>query len=116
MLFHTHIICDLLLYLKLMPLIIPLTYYFLLPSPSSFLYATTPTVYNDLLSPPPPISALPYTPLPEAEDEEGEEEGTIPSGPKRGVALSIADKWRLVKPLIPKYMLPLCESITLLIH
>jgi battenin len=97
-----------------MPLIIPLTYYFLLPSPSSFLYATTPTVYNDLLSPPPPISALPYTPLPEAEDEEGEEEGTIPSGPKRGVALSIADKWRLVKPLIPKYMLPLCESITLL--
>ncbi|KAF9485639.1 batten's disease protein Cln3 [Pholiota conissans] len=92
---------------SLMPSIIPLTYYFLLPTPSAFLYPMNPTDYNDLLSPPPPISALPYTPLPEAEDEEGEEEGTTTSGPKRGVALSVADKWRLVKPLIPKYMLPL---------
>lgn len=52
---------------------------------------------------------MPYTPLAAAEDEEGEEEGTMSSGPQRGVALSVADKWRLVKPLIPKYMLPLCK-------
>lgn len=93
-----------------MPLVIPLTYYFLLPNTSAFLYPMSSTIYNDMLSPPPPISSLPYTPLAAAEDEEGEEEGTISSGPQRGVALSIADKWRLVQPLIPKYMLPLCKS------
>ena len=27
----------------------------------------------------------------------------------RIVALSAGDKWRLVKPMIPKYMLPLCK-------
>ncbi len=69
----------------------------------------TSAVYNDMLSPAPPISSLPYTPLAAAEDEEGEEEGTMSSGPQRGVALTIADKWRLVQPLIPKYMLPLCK-------
>lgn len=53
---------------------------------------------------------LPYTPLAAAEDEVGEEEGSQPPGPKRGVALSINDKWRLVKPMLPKYMLPLCKS------
>ncbi|KJA25225.1 hypothetical protein HYPSUDRAFT_37699 [Hypholoma sublateritium FD-334 SS-4] len=92
---------------SLMPLLIPLTYYFLLPTTSAFLYPMSSAIYNDMLSPPAPISALPYTPLAAAEDEEGEEEGTMSSGPQRGVALSIADKWRLVQPLIPKYMLPL---------
>ncbi|KIJ89576.1 hypothetical protein K443DRAFT_117789, partial [Laccaria amethystina LaAM-08-1] len=86
---------------------IPLAYFLLLPHSSSFLYAVTPTVYEDTLSPPPALSALPYTPIALDEDEDGEEEGTHAPGPKRGVALNANDKWRLVQPLLLKYMLPL---------
>ncbi|KDR77283.1 hypothetical protein GALMADRAFT_246616 [Galerina marginata CBS 339.88] len=91
---------------SVLPAVIPLTYFFLLPNASSFLYSITPA-YEDILSPHLAASALPYTPLAAAEDEVGEEEGSHPSGPKRGVALSASDKWRLVKPLLTKYMLPL---------
>ncbi|KXN84016.1 Protein BTN1 [Leucoagaricus sp. SymC.cos] len=52
------------------------------------------------------ISGLPYTPLATNEDETGEE-GTLAPGPKRKIALSVEDKWHLVKPLLLKYMLPL---------
>ncbi|KAF8964735.1 CLN3 protein-domain-containing protein [Flammula alnicola] len=84
---------------SIMPLIIPLTYYFLLPSASAFLYSTTPSAYEDMLSPPQPITSLP---------------GTVSPGPKRGIALSANDKWRLVKPLLPKYMAPLfCFEYTI---
>lgn len=34
--------------------------------------------------------------------------------PKVTVRLSAADKWRLVKPMLLKYMLPLCEQSLLL--
>ena len=61
------------------------------------------------MSPPVLTTSLPYTPLAAAEDEVGEEEGSLPSGPKRGVALSASDKWRIVRPLMMKYMLPLCK-------
>ncbi|KAH9474723.1 Protein BTN1 [Psilocybe cubensis] len=92
---------------SVMPCIIPITYFFLLPNPSMFLYAVTPA-FEDTMDPSAPaISTLPYTPLATAEDEDGEEEGTLPSGPKRGIALSASDKWRLAKPLLTKYMLPL---------
>ena len=98
-----------------MPLIIPLAYFFLLPHSSSFLYSVTPTVYEDTLSPPPALSALPYTPIALEEDEDGEEEGTHAPGPKRGVALNANDKWRLVQPLLLKYMLPLCRHLFFLV-
>jgi len=49
-------------------------------------------------------SSTEYTPLPT--DEGGGETLRFRS---RVVALSVSDKWRLVKPMIPKYMLPLCE-------
>ncbi|KAJ3500771.1 hypothetical protein NLJ89_g9644 [Agrocybe chaxingu] len=92
---------------SIMPSVIPLTYFLLLPHASAFLTHSAPATYQDAFSPPPALSALPYTPLAAAIDEEGEEEGTLPPGPKRGVALSAADKWRLVKPLLGKYMVPL---------
>jgi len=85
---------------------IPLTYYCLLPSNSVFLFSVRPSEYDDV----PPtgiLSTLPYTPLPATEDAAGEEEGSLPAGPKRGVSLSISDKLRLVRPLLLKYMLPL---------
>lgn len=94
--------------LQIMPSVIPLTYFFVLPRASAFLYATTPA-YEDILSPPMATEALPYTPLATAEDEVGEEEGSQSPGPKRGVALSISDKWRLVQPMLSKYMFPLCK-------
>lgn len=65
-----------------------------------------PLTYEEISSPPPPLSAVPYTPL--AADEEGEEEGRLSPGPKKGISLTASDKWRLVKPLFGKYMLPLC--------
>jgi len=46
-------------------------------------------------------------PLATTEEGGGEEERSLPSGPKRGVALSAGDKWRIVKPLLMRYMLPL---------
>ena len=94
-----------------MPFLIPLTYFFLLPHSSAFLFPVTPTVHDDYFTPPPALSALPYTPLGAADDdEEGEEEGTYAPGPTKGVHLTVADKVRLVSPLLLKYMLPLCES------
>ena len=44
-------------------------------------------------------------PLATAEDEE---ESSLPLEPK-GVTLSASDKWCLVKPLLMRYMLPLCK-------
>ena len=102
---------------KILPLTIPLTYFFLLPQPSS--------VYNqgeeDGDTELPSTPSAEYTPLPTDEDE-GTTDGYRHS---RIVALSASDKWRLVKPMIPKYMLPLCEwlfarlrtnSLTLALH
>ncbi|KAF5325496.1 hypothetical protein D9619_009725 [Psilocybe cf. subviscida] len=91
---------------SVMPLVIPLTYYFLLPPSSDFSYSAAPPGYEGLQSPP-AVLGLPYTPLAASEDQVGEEEGALSSGPRSGVHLSAADKWRLVKPLFPKYMLPL---------
>ncbi|KAL0946243.1 hypothetical protein HGRIS_012500 [Hohenbuehelia grisea] len=95
-----------------MPFVIPLTYFFLLPSSASFLYSDTPSLY-ETASPSGDMSTLPYTPLAAAEDEAGEEEGSLRAGVKRKVALSAADKWRLVQPMLRKYMLPLFLVYTL---
>lgn len=86
---------------SILPAIIPATYFFLLPTPHTFLSIPDTSPF---LSPP----AGEYTPIATTEDQlAGEEEGTLSPGPKRSVALSLADKWRLVKPLLGKYMLPL---------
>ncbi|KAF9463263.1 batten's disease protein Cln3 [Collybia nuda] len=90
---------------SIMPFIIPLTYFYLLPHNSAFL-SLSPADDEESTSPS-GDSSLPYTPLPSAEDQDGEEEGSLPPGPRKGVSLSPSDKWRLVKPLLLKYMLPL---------
>jgi len=89
---------------SVLPIIIPITYFFLLPRSSVFLYTSTPSGYD---SPNGHESTLPYTPLPAGEEEEGEEEGFLRAGPGKNVALSINDKLRLVRPLLARYMLPL---------
>ncbi|KAJ7507373.1 CLN3 protein-domain-containing protein [Mycena galericulata] len=83
-----------------MPFIIPLTYYLLLPRPPAFLANSA--AYEDL-----PSATMPYTPLAGEDDMVGEEEGSAPPGPKHNVSLSASDKWRLVRPLLLRYMLPL---------
>ena len=57
-------------------------------------------------------SSSEYTRLPTDEDEDRTTEFRHP----RAVALSASDKWRLVKPMIPKYMLPLCEYLPVLLQ
>ncbi|KAJ6588530.1 batten's disease protein Cln3 [Mycena capillaripes] len=89
---------------SVMPVIIPVTYYFLLPRPTVFLASSA--AYEDSSST--VAASMPYTPLATAEDDmAGEEEGSSASRPKHNVALSAKDKWRLVRPLLVRYMLPL---------
>jgi len=80
---------------------IPLAYFFLLPHPSSISKRDE----DDDDAGPVVGSSAEYLPLP---TDEG---GGVTAGYRhsRNVALSASDKWRLVKPMIPKYMLPLCE-------
>ncbi|PFH53474.1 hypothetical protein AMATHDRAFT_54557 [Amanita thiersii Skay4041] len=88
---------------SVLPLVIPLSYLFLLPKPSAFLASHT---IDDPSSPTGMGGSMTYTSLPMAEDEIGEEEGALPRS-KKGVVLSANDKWRLVRPLLLRYMLPL---------
>ncbi|KAF7292802.1 Protein BTN [Mycena indigotica] len=82
---------------SVMPLIIPLTYFFLLPSPAGF-GPTTP--YDNTTA---------YTALATGEEDiAGEEEGSSrPLADKHHVYLTLNDKWRLVRPMLIRYMLPL---------
>lgn len=79
-----------------MPLVIPIAFYLILPQPEAFGSVQISASYEEEEVP------AEYTTLPTEE----EDDGVIM--PKLSVALSLEDKWRLVKPLLPKYMLPLC--------
>ena len=88
---------------KVLPLTIPLVYFLLLPHPSSVFDQDEEGDGVELFV----TSPAEYAPLPTDEDE-----GTT-AGYRRSriVALSANDKWQLVKPMIPKYMLPLCKYL-----
>lgn len=58
-----------------------------------------------------PRSTLPYSALATNEEELGEEEGSVRAGPRKHVSLSLNDKLRLVRPLLARYMLPLCKHL-----
>ncbi|KAL9709372.1 battenin CLN3 protein [Leucoagaricus gongylophorus] len=92
---------------SVMPLAIPLTYFFFLPPNKAFLFSHHPASYEVPTSSSEAVSGLLYTSLATNEEEVREEEDALTSLPKRKVALSLDDKWRLVKPLLTKYMLPL---------
>lgn len=93
-----------------MPFVTPLTYFLLLPRSDSFLYSDSPSAYEDE-SLTGVRSGVPYTPLSTDGEEFGEEEGSLPAGPSKNVALTASDKLHLVKPMIVKYMLPLCTYL-----
>jgi battenin len=55
-----------------------------------------------------------YAPLPhEADDEVVDVVEEDQPQRKSSVALSLSDKWRLVRPLLTRYMLPLCEFFSI---
>ncbi|PCH36868.1 batten's disease protein Cln3 [Wolfiporia cocos MD-104 SS10] len=80
-----------------LPLVIPATYFLLLPHTSAF------EAFEDAAAP------AAYTPLATADADDADDAGeeSVVASPKLLEALSASDKWRLVKPLLPKYMLPL---------
>lgn len=89
--------------MQILPFTIPLTYLFLLPPPGDYsdIVGSEDTWAN---------AASEYSAIPEDEDESN---GAAVVGVSAAVmplpGLSLADKWRLVRPLLPKYMLPLCK-------
>lgn len=83
-----------------MPFITPITYLFLLPAS---------TMFSDLVDPDEDYaSAAEYAPLATADDEDSE---NVIADKVAPIGLSAQDKWRLLKPMLLKYMLPLCESV-----
>jgi battenin len=83
---------------QMLPIVLPLTYFLLLPRPVAFMDSPSPGSYAPLPEEDPDISVVDVT-----------EEDTLGQPPKVPVFLTARDKWRLVKPMIVKYMLPLCK-------
>ncbi|TFK75744.1 batten's disease protein Cln3 [Pluteus cervinus] len=86
---------------SVLPFILPLAYFYLLPSPAGFLELSSDEQTEFANSSP----IAPYAPIP-TEEVPGNSERNLNITPKR-TTLSLDDKIRLVKPLLVKYMLPL---------
>ncbi|KAG6909736.1 hypothetical protein DXG01_015724 [Tephrocybe rancida] len=86
---------------SVLPFIIPLTYFFLLPRDADFSRASRFSQYDDDTSISSESTLTQYTLIPSAEGSI-EEVGLR----KRGTSLTLSDKWRIVRPSIVKYMLP----------
>lgn len=86
----------------ILPFITPLTYIFLLPRSSSFSSASTSVAYTPI----PSIILDDGENQPEELETFPEEFNSVPQESGR-IALSAKDKWRLAKPLLGKFMLPL---------
>ncbi|KAI6015037.1 batten's disease protein Cln3 [Pisolithus orientalis] len=85
---------------SVLPFVMPLTYFLLLPRPAAFLDPTTSIAYSALPFDDPEIPTI----------DTSEASSLLENEPKsEAVFLTAADKWRLLKPMLFKYMLPLCE-------
>ncbi|KAG6333470.1 hypothetical protein ID866_5619 [Astraeus odoratus] len=87
---------------SVLPFALPVTYFFILPRPSSFYDAAPSALY----------SALPVDDTEASTMELPEDQALLNSETKTAVFLTAADKWRLLRPMIFKYMLPLCECFS----
>ena len=92
---------------KIMPLTIPLAYYLILPRANAFVDLSLPEEYDDETIGAP--STVPYTAIPTEDIDDDDSSVGRKRIEKVTVALSARDKWRLVRPLLPKYMVPLCK-------
>ncbi|KAG2159284.1 batten's disease protein Cln3 [Suillus bovinus] len=83
-----------------LPFILPLAYFFLLPRPAAFTHQSSAS-----------YTLVPADDLETEIDDDLSAQDDVESRVEHKVAvrLSAADKWRLVKPMLLKYMLPLCE-------
>jgi battenin len=86
---------------QVLPFLIPLTYFLLLPRPDLFSTLVLPDVEDAA----PPLSE--YTQLPVSEEDA--EEAVAETAQLKAKALSIKEKWEILKPMFPRYMLPLCK-------
>lgn len=84
---------------QILPILLPLTYFLLLPRPATFMDPPSPGSYSPLPDEDPDISAV----------DVAEGDTLLGQPSKVPVFLSARDKWRLVRPMIFKYMLPLCK-------
>ncbi|KAI0268635.1 batten's disease protein Cln3 [Gloeopeniophorella convolvens] len=81
-----------------LPFVIPVTYFLLLPRPDTFASVLPDPEEASL-------STLEYTQLPVSEEDAGE--AVAETAPLKAPALTMADKWRLLKPMLPRFMIPL---------
>lgn len=84
---------------QVLPLVIPLTYFLLLPRPDAFSSLA-------ISDPEEAVLSSEYAPLPVSEEDAGE--AVVETAPLKTKALTMADKWQLLKPMLPRYMAPLC--------
>ncbi|KNZ79124.1 Protein BTN1 [Termitomyces sp. J132] len=87
---------------SVLPFIIPLTYFFLLPPSSAFPHSSPSSPYEDYTS-----SPLESTLTLDSDAKSYVEDLGIRN--RSGVSLTLSDKWRIMKSSIVKYMLPACE-------
>ncbi|KAG5728124.1 Protein BTN1 [Termitomyces sp. T112] len=84
---------------SVLPFIIPLTYFFLLPPSSAFPHSSPSSPYEDYTS-----SPLESTLTLDSDAKSYVEDLGIRN--RSGVSLTLSDKWRIMKSSIVKYMLP----------
>ena len=84
---------------QVLPFVIPLTYFLLLPRPDAF----SSLVISDAEE---AVASSEYTQLPVSEEDAGE--AVVETAPLKTKTLSMSDKWQLLKPMLPRYMAPLC--------
>ena len=91
---------------QVLPLIIPLTYTFLLPPTLAFTSFAANSDEDDTEA----GSTSAYVSIPTREDIRPDYDSSISySSVSTKVSLTPREKWTLVKPLLLKFMLPLCE-------
>ncbi|KAI0319351.1 batten's disease protein Cln3 [Amylostereum chailletii] len=88
----------------ILPLVIPLTYSLVLPRPTAFATLDLPSSYGD--GGPDVSTESSYAPVAASEDEVTDDNDATIRTPLSG-PLTMEDKWRLAKPLLLQYMLPL---------
>lgn len=77
----------------------PSTFFLLLPRQADFLGSTSSAAYAPLPIDDPEVLSVDFS----------EGSTTLGNKTKSAVSLTGADKWRLLRPMLLKYMLPLCE-------
>lgn len=84
---------------QILPFVIPLTYFLFLPRPDAF----SSLAISDTEE---AVPSSEYIQLPISEEDEGV--AVVETTPLKTKTLTIGDKWQLVKPMLPRYMAPLC--------